>query len=123
MNVRIQILAIFGSLLIAVFIFELIRKRKLIERYSLLWFGSVLVLIVLSLWRGLLEQAASVMGVDYAPSALFIVAIFCGTVLFVHFTIVISKLTEQNKMLAQELALLKEKLESKELKNKDRSNA
>ena len=50
------------------------------------------------------------MGVDYAPSALFIVAGFCGTVLFVHFTIVISKLTEQNTILAQDLALLKEEV-------------
>jgi hypothetical protein len=108
MNLRIQILAILGSVLIAAFIFELIRKRKLLERYSLLWFGSVLVLIILSLWRELLEKAAALMGVYYAPSALFIVAIFCGVVLFVHFTIVISKLTEQNKTLAQEVALLKE---------------
>ncbi len=108
MNLRIQIFAILGSVLIAAFIFELIRKRKLLERYSLLWFGSVLVLIILSLWRELLEKAAALMGVYYAPSALFIVAIFCGVVLFVHFTIVISKLTEQNKTLAQEVALLKE---------------
>lgn len=112
MNVRIQILAILGSLIIAAFIFELIRKRKLLERYSLLWFGSVLVLIILSLWRDLLEGAAAIMGVYYAPSALFIVATFCGTMLAVHFTIVISKLTVQNKILAQELALLKEELQS-----------
>ena len=112
MNLRIQVLAILGSLIIAAFIFELIRKRKLIERYSLLWFGSVLILIILSLWRDLLERAAALMGVYYAPSALFIVAIFCGTILFVHFTIVISKLTEQNKTLAQELGLLKEEMQT-----------
>ena len=38
MNIRIQIFDILGSLMIAAFIFELIRKRKLLERYSLLWF-------------------------------------------------------------------------------------
>ena len=112
MNIRIQIIAILGSLIIAAFIFELIRKRKLIERYSLLWFGSVIILIIMSLWRDLLERAAALMGIYYAPSALFIVAIFCGTILFVHFTIVISQLTEQNKTLAQEIGLLKEELQT-----------
>ncbi len=112
MNMRIQIIAIAGSLLIAGFIFELIRKRKLLERYSLLWFGSALVMIVLSVWRGLLDKAAAIMGVYYAPSALFIVALGCGVVLFVHFTIVISGLTEQNKLLAQEVGLLREELQS-----------
>ncbi|MDZ7270241.1 MAG: DUF2304 domain-containing protein [candidate division KSB1 bacterium] len=108
---RIQIIAIAGSLLIAGFIFELIRKRKLLERYSLLWFGSALVMIVLSIWRGLLDKAAALMGVYYAPSALFIVALGCGVVLFVHFTIVISGLTEQNKLLAQEVGLMREELQ------------
>ncbi|MGQ9560907.1 MAG: DUF2304 domain-containing protein [Candidatus Oleimicrobiaceae bacterium] len=112
MNIRIQIIAIAGSLLIAGFIFELIRKRKLLERYSLLWFGSALVMIVLSVWRGLLHKAAALMGVYYAPSALFIVALGCGVVLFVHFTIVISGLTEQTKLLAQEVGLLREEVMS-----------
>ncbi|MBC7185664.1 MAG: DUF2304 domain-containing protein [Calditrichaeota bacterium] len=110
MNMRIQIIAIAGSLLIAGFIFELIRKRKLLERYSLLWFGSALVMVILSIWRGLLDKAAALMGVYYAPSALFIVALGCGVVLFVHFTIVISGLSEQNKVLAQEVGLLREEL-------------
>jgi len=112
MNMRIQIIAIAGSLLIAGFIFELIRKRKLLERYSLLWFASALIMVVLSIWRGLLDKAAAVMGVYYAPSALFIVALGCGVVLFVHFTIVISALTEQNKRLAQEVGLLREEVTS-----------
>lgn len=110
MNMRIQIIAIAGSLVIAGFIFELIRKRKLLERYSLLWFGSALVMVILSIWRGLLDKAAALMGVYYAPSALFIVALGCGVVLFVHFTIVISGLSEQNKVLAQEVGLLREEL-------------
>ncbi|RME00924.1 MAG: DUF2304 domain-containing protein [Calditrichaeota bacterium] len=110
MQARIQFFAIAGSLTIAIFIFELIRKRKLQERYSLLWFSSAIILIVMSVWRGLLEKTASFLGVYYAPSALFIIAAFFGMLLALHFTIVISKLTEQNKILAQELSLLREEL-------------
>ena len=117
MNMRIQVFAIVGSILIAVFIFELIRKRKLLERYSLLWFGSALVMIILSLWRDLLTKVSVLMGVYYAPSALFIIAMFCGVALSLHFTIAISKLSAQNKALAQEIALLQNTLQQNEKNN------
>ena len=113
MQARIQFFAIAGSLAIAIFIFELIRKRKLQERYSLLWFSSAIILIILSIWRDLLEKTAAFLGVYYAPSALFIIAAFFGMLLALHFTIVISKLSDQNKILAQELSLLKEELRQK----------
>ncbi len=106
MNQRIQIFAVIGSLLITGLVFELIRKKKLLEQYSLLWFFLSLILFVLSIWRYLLEKMADFLGIYSAPTALYIVIIFCGIVLFLHFSIVISKLTEQNKILAQELALL-----------------
>lgn len=110
MSMRIQIFAVFGSLAIAAIIFELIRNRKLQEKYSLLWFGATVALIVLSLWRDLLEKTAAFLGVYYAPSALFLTAAFFAMVMFLHFTVVISRLTEQNKNLAQEIGLLREEL-------------
>lgn len=110
MSIRIQIFAVFGSLAIAVFIFELIRKRKLQEKYSLLWFCATVALMALSLWRNLLEKTAAFLGVYYAPSALFLTAAFFAMVMFLHFTVVISRLTEQNKTLAQELGMLQEEL-------------
>jgi len=110
MNLRIQVFAVFGSLIMSAFIFELIRKRKLLEKYSLLWFSAAVVLILLSLWRDLLEITAGFLGVYYAPSALFIIAAFFAMVMFLHFTVVISRLTEQNKNLAQELGILREDL-------------
>ncbi|NQT27214.1 DUF2304 domain-containing protein, partial [candidate division KSB1 bacterium] len=51
------------------------------------------------------------MGVYYAPSALFIIAFFCGLLVMLHVTIVISKLTEQNAILAQKVALLENKID------------
>jgi hypothetical protein len=110
MSFRIQIFAVCGSLAIATFIFELIRKRKMLEKYSLLWFGAAVALIVLSLWRDLLEKTAAFLGVYYAPTALFIIAAFFAMTMFLHFTVVISRLTEQNKTLAQELGMLREEL-------------
>lgn len=110
MMFRIQIFAICGSLLISAFIFEMIRKRKMLEKYSLLWFGAAIVLIVLSIWRDLLEKTAALLGVYYAPSALFIIAAFFAMMMFLHLSVVISRLSEQNKNLAQAVGILQEEL-------------
>lgn len=111
MNQRIVIIALIGVLLTGGTIFELIRKKKLMEKYALLWFGSILVMVVLTIWRELLEKVAALMGVYYAPSALFLIAFFCGLLVMLHVTIVISSLTEQNVILAQKVSLLEMKLE------------
>lgn len=109
---KIQIFAIVVSLVVGLSVFELVRKKKLMEKYSLIWIISAAILIILSFWRNLLEWLASLLGVYYAPTALFIVLSFCGMGLLIHFSIAISKLSEQNKILAQELALLKYKIQT-----------
>ncbi|KAB2878103.1 DUF2304 domain-containing protein [bacterium] len=115
---RIQVVAIGFSLAVMLFVFELIRRKKLREKYSLVWFGAGIVMIVFSVWRGLLDEVAHFLGVGYAPALLFLVALFFGMVLMIHFSVVISDLAEKNKTLAQDMALLKAEL--KKLKADER---
>lgn len=107
---RIQIIAVAGSLFIIGFIIELIRRKKLQERYALLWLVAGIVMIVLSIWRDGLDKVARLLGVGYAPALLFLVALGFGLLMMIHFSVVISSLTERNKILAQEIALLKAEL-------------
>jgi len=111
MAIRIQVFVIaIGCLLLGI-IFHLIRRNKLMEQYSILWIFSALVVIFLAFWRGLLETISLVIGIYYPPSALFVIAIFCGLAIALHFSVVISRLTSQNKKLAQEIGLVKNELE------------
>jgi hypothetical protein len=107
MVARIQILSIVASVLVIILIVYLIRRKKLREEYSLMWLGGSLVLIVFSIWRRLLEIIAGLVGVYYAPVVLLLVGIFFGVLIFLHLTVVISKQADQNKIMAQEIALLK----------------
>jgi len=111
MGIRVQILAITVSVALIILIISLIRKRKLREEYSIIWLLAGLSLIVFSIWRGLLDRIAEVIGVYYAPAVLLLVGLLFGALAFLHLTIVISKHADQNRVLAQEMALLKEKLE------------
>src|SRR2546423_328353 len=106
MELRIQIVAVAaaGGLLIG--ILELVRRRRLLERYALLWLVSAAALLALAAWKGLLEKVARAIGIFYPPSALFVIAFAFILVLLLHFSVAVSRLAEQSKVLAQRLALL-----------------
>jgi hypothetical protein len=106
MQDRIQIVSIIAAALLLLAILELVRRRRLLERYALVWLGSGLVLLGLAIWRGGLTHLASTLGVIYPPNALFVVAFGFVLVLLLHFSLAVSRLTDQSKVLAQRLALL-----------------
>jgi hypothetical protein len=108
---RLQLLAILVTAGLFVLVFELVRRRRLLERYALLWLFASVILLGLSIWRGLLEDLASAVGIFYAPSALFAVAFGFVLVLLLHFSLVISRLAEQTKVLAQRIGLLQHEVD------------
>jgi len=93
-------------------VLELIRSRRLRERYAILWLVTGIVLLALSLWRDGLNTLAGWLGVEtYPPSVLFAVASLFILVVLLHYSTVISRLADQNTILAQRLALLEHELE------------
>ncbi|MHB1391302.1 MAG: DUF2304 domain-containing protein [Thermoleophilia bacterium] len=119
---KIQVFSLIISLMLAVVIFQLIRNRKLKEQYSLLWFLTVVVMLVLSLWEGLLERISSAIGIAVPSNALFMLALLFMYVMSLHYSLLLSRLTDQTTMLAQRLALLDRDLRrERESKTKDPS--
>jgi hypothetical protein len=111
---KVSIAASIASIILLLIVFELIRSRRLRERYALLWLLTGVVLFVLSAWRGGLNTIARWVGVEtYPPAILFAVASLFILVVLLHYSTVISKLSDQNSILAQRLALLEEKLDGR----------
>jgi hypothetical protein len=108
---KISIAATLASLVLIGVVFELIRSRRLRERYALLWLLTGIVLVVLSAWRGGLNTIAGWLGVrGYPPAVLFAVGLLFVILVLLHYSTVISRLTDQNTILAQRLALLEQAL-------------
>jgi len=108
---KVSIAATIVSVLLLVGVFELIRSRRLRERYALLWLLTGALLVVLSAWRGGLNTIAGWLGVrGYPPAVLFAVGLLFVILVLLHYSTVISRLTDQNVVLAQRLALLETKL-------------
>jgi hypothetical protein len=114
MESRIQIVAIAGAAVLLVIILDLVRRRRLLERYALVWLFSGIALLGVSLWRGALRTIAEALGIAYAPNALFFVALVFILLLLLNFSLAVSRLTDQAKVLAQRLAILEERITSRE---------
>jgi len=107
----VSIVAATASVALLVVVFEMIRSRRLRERYALLWLVTGVVLLFLSVWRSGLNTIAGWVGVTgYPPAVLFAVATLFILLVLLDYSTVISKLADQNTVLAQRLALLEQRL-------------
>jgi hypothetical protein len=104
-------LSILVTLALLLLVFELVRRKRLSERYAILWLLAAITLFVLAAWRGLLTSLSGDVGISYPPSALFAVAIGLIAMILLNFSLVVSRLSDQNKVLAQRLSLLQHRLE------------
>lgn len=109
---RLQIIAISIALLFMFFIFRLITRGKLREEYSFIWIVCTALLLLFAIWRNGLDVIAKLLGIYYAPSLIFLGAILAIVIFLVHLSVVNSRQHKQIKDLTQEMAMLKEKLDS-----------
>lgn len=106
LGVKPQRIAVIVTLLFLVLVIELVRRRRLVERYALLWITAALVLVVLAVWNGALNWIADTLGILSPPNALFLIGVGALFVLALHFSVAFSRLSEETKILAQEVARL-----------------
>ncbi len=108
----VSVAAAIASVALIVLVLELIRSRRLRERYALLWLLTGIVLLALSLWREGPNTIAGWLGVHSSPVALLLAATSLFVILLLlHYSTVISRLSDQNTVLAQRLALLESERE------------
>ena len=110
MQTRMQVVAIVAAVALLLIVLELVRRRRLMERYALLWLFSATVILALAVWQGALNQLAELMGIFSAPNALFFVAVGFILLLLLHFSAAMSRLSDQSKVLAQRQAILEQRV-------------
>jgi hypothetical protein len=108
---KVSIAGAVASFVLVLVVLELIRSHRLRERYALLWLATGIVLTVLSAWRDGLNTIAGWFGIrSYPPAVLFAVGLLFILAVLLHYSTVISRLSDQNVLLAQRLALLEDEL-------------
>ena len=115
------ILASAASIILLLAVLELVRRRRLREKYALLWILTAIVLLILSLWRGLVDSIAIALGISYGPLITIGVGALFVLIVLLHYSTVISALTDRTVELAQHVAMLEHRLRELESQNGDRS--
>ena len=105
-----QAIAIAGAALLFFFVLELLRRRHLGEPYAILWLIASVILLVLSVWQDLLDTMADAIGIASPANALFATAFGFVLILLLAFSAVLSRLSRENRVLAQEIARLNEQV-------------
>jgi hypothetical protein len=101
-----QIIALIATVAIFLLILDLVRRRRLAERYALLWMLAAIFVLVLAIWTDGLDVIANAMGIQEPANAIFIIALGVIFVLLLHFSVATTRLAEETKILAQENARL-----------------
>jgi len=111
---RVQIFSLIVSLGLLFGVVELVRRRRLRESYSALWIFTSLSIIFFVVFPQLLDRLGRLVGVSYTPFVFFLLAFLFLTLITLQFSMFLSNLSECNKALTQEVALLKQRLEEVE---------
>jgi hypothetical protein len=106
----VQIVASSVSAALLILVLELVRRRKLTEEYSLIWFVCATALLGFSLWRDALHLAARALGIHYPPAVLILGLIFFVFIVSLYFSVVVSRQRQQIERMVEDLALLERDL-------------
>ena len=121
MDTRLQIVSVLGAAALLLVVLELVRRRRLLERYALVWLASAAGILALAIFAGSLGWLAELFGIQSGPNALFFVALGFVLLLLLNFSVAVSRLTDQSKILAQRQAILEERV--RELEDGDPAQA
>ena len=84
-----------------------VRNQKMKEKYAALWLIVGVIMIVLALFPKLLDSLSRLVGIETPVNLLFLLAIIMLMGISLHLTLAISKITDDMRTLAEEVAILK----------------
>ncbi len=119
MSTTAHVFVVIVTLLTVGFIVWLVRRHRLKSKFSLLWLAIGLVLLVLAAFPNLLDRVSHAIGIDYPPATFLFAAVAFLFLVAVHYSWELSRLEERSRVLAEEVALLRECVERLEAERQE----
>ncbi|MCX8131250.1 MAG: DUF2304 domain-containing protein [Clostridia bacterium] len=119
MNKVLQVILIISSTLFFVFIFNMVRNKRLELKYALTWMLTSFSFIILSVFPEVLYFVSAVLHIELPVNTLFLSVIFFLLVIVFTLTIALSRNANRVKTLTQEIGILKLKIEKLSEVNKE----
>jgi|tagenome__1003787_1003787.scaffolds.fasta_scaffold19797740_2 hypothetical protein len=109
---RLTILTAITGVVLVVFIVELLRRRQLREKYVVLWLVVGVAAIPLAFFPDLIDKAADLVGVSYGVNLILFLGIMFLLLTCIHLSWEVSRLEEKTRVLAEEVALLRARMDA-----------
>lgn len=97
------------GILLAIYIINSVRNNKFDIGESILWISGTLVIIIIAIFPGIISYISKLVGIEYAPSLFFLLCLIFVILINFRNSKKILKQQEKIVILAQEIAVLKEK--------------
>lgn len=98
------------TVLAVTFVIRLVRRRQLRAKYAMLWISVSGLIAFMVAFPSVPNRLASSVGIVYQPAAFLFAAVVFLFLVVVHFSYELSRLEDRSRVLAEELALLREDL-------------
>jgi len=105
-SVRVARVAIVLSIILLVIVLDMVRKRRLKEKYALIWLFTVASMTLLVVWQGLLLRLTALLGAIDPSSTLFLFGILFALAILLHLSVKVSEFSTRIRILAKEMAML-----------------
>ncbi len=119
MSLGAKFLSIIVAFFIFIFVFNLVRGKKLKESYSVIWIGMALIMLSLAIWTEPLFFICRLFKISNAVSLVLLLMLLFVILYFIHISICITTLSNNIKELTYSLSLLKKELEEIITKNEN----
>jgi hypothetical protein len=107
---RVNVFAILGSVILLLIILEMVRRKYLRERYALIWIVTGSLFLFLAVREEFLRRISHILGFSLPVNALFFFGILFLILIVLGLSVVASRLADKNRVLAQEIVLLKKRV-------------
>jgi len=108
---RTQLISALAAVGLALYVLDLVRRRRLSEEYSLLWVVATVVVAVLGFSTPILRGITHALGILYEGSTVFFFGLAFATAMLLHVSVRLSRLGLENQELTRELALVRYELD------------
>lgn len=110
MSLITRIFVIIVALLITFSIYMKTKKKRFSEKGSIAWVVFSVLIIIVSVFPGSLDALSLFVGIQYPPSFLFLLALIFLLFIILHQSEALNILSKKNNELAQNIALLDERI-------------
>ena len=110
---RTQIIVAFAAVGLAMFVLDLVRRRRLGEEFSVLWIVASVVVAALGFSTPLLRLITRVLGMLFESSTVFAVGLAFAVTVLLYLSVKLSRLTVEHQIVVRELALLRHQVEER----------